>query len=844
MKKTKINRGITTKFFLYLFKTLRVIFFFAFLIAVFYFIYGFMADNFPLELAEPILFSAFFSFSCFLLFFNLAFFFDDALRRSKVINGDIENNDINLADFLSINAATRVKKAINFAKKKKIEVNSSILLYFLLNNKNRKIDFILNRLLISKKLLLSRAKESMLYTKDINEGTGLSYDLTSIILEAAKASIRRKGFYIKTADILSALSKIEPNFKELLRRSKLKKEDIDNINYWQEHLLRRVSENKKWWHKDNLSKFGSVARDWACGFTPTLDKYSTDLTELVQRLGFVEIIGHENERAQVERILIRDNDNNVLLVGDDGVGRFSIVRAIAERSYLNQSLPELNNKRFVEIDMNSILTSSSTIDEVEIILDTCLREASCAGNVILVLSNFDNYLSDGNIAAKADISSLIAPYLKFSEFKFIAVTSYNGLHKYIERKPQILSFFEKIEVKESSKDETILILEREIPFLECKYNIFITYPAILKIIELCDKYIHDNPFPKKAITLLNDVCVYANSKKEKIVLDKHVEEIISEKTEIPVGKITADERDTLLNLEDLIHKRIINQVEAVNEVAASLRRARSGIKTKNGPMGSFLFLGPTGVGKTETAKALAEVYFGSETKMIRFDMSEFQTVEDVKRFIGDGNNPGLLTTDVQENPFSLILFDEIEKAHPNILNLFLQVLDEGIITDSMGRKIDFSNTIIISTSNAGYQIILNAIKENKPMDSIKQDILDYVFKQGLFRPEFINRFDATVIFKALTKENLLQIAELRFKKLQQNLLRKQINLNVPHKVKMQIVELSYNPEFGAREMRRVIQDKVENALAKAFLANQIKEGDTISINENFEITVLKRDYEE
>lgn len=842
LKKSKINKSLSIRFFVYFFKFLKGLSLFLFIASILLLAQTLSFDKMDYQM---IFFFNIFFLSCFMLFSNIASFFTYFTRKTRKIDTSLENEELNLADFLSIESALRIKKALKFARRKKVSINSSILLYFILNFKNKKIDFILMRLLINKKELLPIIKEKMLLTKDIDNSTNVEYTLDLIILEAAKACIRRKGQNIKVGDILSALSKIEPSLKEELRKRNLKKEDLDNVNFWQETLMKKIDDNKIWWSKDNLSKLGSLAKDWASGFTPTLDKYSIDLSKIVQRVGFMQIIGHEEERSQVERILIRDSENNILLVGENGVGRSSVVRAVAQRSFLNKSLPAINGKRFVELNLSQILTQTSSIDEVENILDVCFREASYAGNIILILSDFDNYINDKVGAGLVDISSLIVPYLKFDEFKFIALTSFSGLHKYIEYKPQVLSLFEKVEIKETTKDETILIMEREIPFIEYKYNVFITYSAILKIIELSEKYIHDNPFPKKAVTLLTDTAVYVNSvTKGKIVLASHIEDIISEKTDIPVGKISSDEREVLLNLENLIHKRIINQVEAVNEISASLRRARSGMKTKNGPMGTFLFLGPTGVGKTETAKALAEVYFGSESKMIRFDMSEFQTNEDIKRFIGDDNSPGLLATNVRENPFSLVLFDEIEKSHPNILNLLLQILDEGYMTDSLQRKIDFSNTIIIATSNAGYQIILDAIKENKATDLIKQEIFDYVFDKGIFRPELINRFDSSVIFKALTKDNLLQIADLRIKKLQHNLARKQIALNVSAKAKMEIVELSYNPQFGAREIKRVLQEKVENVLAKAFLAEEIQEGDSILINENFEIIIEKRNYEE
>ena len=292
-----------------------------------------------------------------------------------------------------------------------------------------------------------------------------------------------------------------------------------------------------------------------------------------------------------------------------------------------------------------------------------------------------------------------------------------------------------------------------------------------------------------------------------------------------------------MNLEKLIHQRIINQDQAVNEVSAALRRARADFTVRKGPMGTFLFLGPTGVGKTEACKALAQIYFGSEDKMIRLDMSEFQNVTDIPRLIGSPGEEGFLTTQVRERPFSLILLDEIEKAHKNILNLFLQVLDEGFLTDGLGRKIDFKNAIIIATSNAGYQIILQALQDKTDWSKVRQKLLDYLFEEAIFRPEFINRFDAAVVFSPLSKENLLGIAELLLQKLKKNLKAKEIEFVITTSLKEKIVELGYNPTFGAREMRRVIQDKIENVLASALLSGKIKRGDRAEVTADFKLIV-------
>ena len=359
------------------------------------------------------------------------------------------------------------------------------------------------------------------------------------------------------------------------------------------------------------------------------------------------------------------------------------------------------------------------------------------------------------------------------------------------------------------------------------------------IVNLTGRYFPSTPFPKKAIDILEEAVVYLRTINEKVLLPHHVAKIISDKTEIPVGKMEFKEKEVLLNLENLIHQRIINQEEAVKEISIAMRRARAGIASKKRPMGTFLFLGPTGVGKTETSKALTQIYFGSEEKMIRIDMSEFQAISDIPRLIG-ATSPvemqGLLTTPVRETPFSIILLDEIEKSHPNILNLFLQVFDEGHITDGQGRKIIFTNTIIICTSNAGAENIFKMVDSGEKLE--KDKLLNLLFEKRLFKPEFINRFDATVIFKPLTKENLLDIAKLMLSSLKKNLKEKEIEFIITEPLLEKIVELSYKPAFGAREMRRVIQDKVENSVAEALLSDRVVKGDKIEVDsESFEVII-------
>jgi len=737
----------------------------------------------------------------------------------------------NLADFLDYQSALAVWRSIKFAKSKKIPaLTSSMLAYFLLRE-NPELNFIFSRLLLSQREIKEALKEHIKNLERSKFEERYSDDFQRVIFEALRVASERNHIRVKAGDLLTALARENIVFKKLLIELKLKPEDIENLTWWYESLRDEIEREKKFWEWENLIKRGSLGKDWAAGYTVTLDKFSVDLSEMAKLRRFPLIIGHQKELSQMEIILSRSEINNVLLVGEPGTGRNTIVFALAEKSVLGQLRPELNYKRVVKLDISGIAAQAQDIEETEFILDKIFQEVIRAGNVILVIDDFHNYLGRGGVrAGTIDISGVISKYLHLPQFQIIAITTYAGLHKYIEQNPSILSLFEKVEVSELSEKETLRIIERIVLVLEKKYKVFVSYQAIRDIISFCAKYIQDIPFPKKAIDMLDEIMIYTSSLKEKVVLPSHVAKVFTDKTEIPVGEIESKEREKLLKLEELIHKRIIDQEEAVEEISDALRRARTEITTRKGPMGSFLFLGPTGVGKTETAKALAEIYFGSEEKMIRLDMSEFQSVSDIERLIGSPGQEGLLTTQVKENPFSLVLLDEFEKAHPNILNLFLQVLDEGHLTDGLGRKVNFQNTIIIATSNAGYTIILEAIKEKLPFSQIKDKLLDFIFEKGIFRPELINRFDAVVIFRPLTKDHLLKIAELLLSKSKENLAKKDIEFVITPQLKEKIVELGYDPTFGAREMRRVIQDKVENVLAEALLRGQIKRGDRVAID--------------
>lgn len=769
----------------------------------------------------------------FFLMVLFVLFFQEKLKNPspQISLGKITERSerFNIFDFLDFDSAVSLYSSIKFSRRKKYLLTSSVLLYFILKGKNDTLNFFLQRALLTKKSLMKKLKAHFL----VRENTDQFYsrDLEKSIFDALDIAKKKNHQKIRIYDLLESLAYNNPIFKNEIIKAALKLDDITDLFWWWEKIEIVREKRRKKFSWDNLSKKGSIGRNFSAGYTITLDKYGIDWTENSVFWEEEAIMGHDEESESLERALSDIRINNALLVGEPGSGRKTVIKRLVIKSRIGKLIPELNYKRFVELNLSSLLAKIESLEEVESTLDLIFYEVASAKNTILIIDDIHEYLSGFQRPGVVDISGIISKYLHLPQFQVIGITTYEGLHLYLEKNPSILSLFQKIEIPPLTKKESLGVIEVITPELEKKFKIFFSFAALESIVDYAEQYITDTPFPKKAVDLINEVAVYVAKKtKDKVVLPDHVAHIITEKTQIPVGGLRGKEKEILLNLETLIHKRIINQEEAVKDIASALRRAREQISIRKGPMGSFLFLGPTGVGKTETAKALAEIYFGSESRIVRLDMSEFQNLEDISRIIGAPGEEGLLTTRVREDPFSLVLLDEFEKAHPKILNLFLQVLDEGYITDGLGRKVDFKNTIVIATSNAGYKIILDAIDKGIPMPEIKKKLIDYIYNQGIFRPELINRFDGVVVYRSLTEQNLLDIAELLMRKLKENLKEKEIEFVITMELKKEIVRLSYNPIYGAREMRRVIQDKVGDAIAKALLSGEIQKGDKIKVD--------------
>ncbi len=758
----------------------------------------------------------------FLLFWQIGTFFNIKVKHPKISVkiSDAMGEGFNSAEFLSYKVADALERS---GRNRSVDS----FLYHLLGDPD--FNFIFSRIGID----LSEVRRNLKRSEDGEPGM-----MDDIISGAVAEVAGRNGKRIKKNDILFSASERHGYLKDLFSDKGMESRDIRNLADWIYKTRKVESDRRKFWKWKNLIKKGSLAKDWASGYTILLDRYSVDWTKNFKKTGFPEIIGHKEEISAMERILSRERGNNVLLVGESGVGRKSLAQDLARKSFYGESLPEVNHKRIVEFDIPFLLASVSNRDEMEKILERIFSEVAESGNTILVIPEIHDFLGAAPSPGRIDISGMLMSYLSLPQFQIIGITDYAGYRRSVDNS-SVAPFFEKIEVSEMSNEDVIRHLQNISLNLEHKYRKLVSYPAIKEIVNYCAKYIPSKPFPEKAVELLDEAMTYLVQNKENVLLPEHVAKLISRKTNIPVGAMEEREKEVLLNLEGLIHEKVVNQEEAVREVSSALRRSRSEISSGTKPMGTFLFLGPTGVGKTETAKALTEVYFGSAKKMIRIDMSEFQNLNDIPRLIGSAEYEGILTTGMKEEPFSLLLLDELEKAHPDILNLFLQVLDEGHITDGMGRKVDFKNSIVIATSNAGSAMILENIDRGLDWTNLKEKLLNHLFSTSIFRPEFINRFDSVVLFSPLSRENLLDISHLMLEKIAIKIKEKNMEFIITEELKAKIVDIGYDPKFGAREIKRVIQNKVENALASALIAGKLEKGARFKIDhETFEIELM------
>ncbi len=572
--------------------------------------------------------------------------------------------------------------------------------------------------------------------------------------------------------------------------------------------------------------------------TPILNQFSEDLTLLGRNGYLAPVIGREHEMDELLRA-IESGRRSVILVGDPGVGKAALVENLARRMVEEDVPKELFDRRLVSVYLPQLLSAGDPGSAMERLL-SLLREVSVSGNIILVVHGIEALVGTGS-GGPLDLAEAFAAELDKGYFIAIATTTPQAWTTYLERR-SIGAKFVRVNVGEMEPDEAIRVLMAKTGAIEYQNHAFFSYQALDTVVRLAGRYLRDARLPESAIEIAKEAAVLVRKERGEgaFILADDVARVVHEKTNIPVEAVTQDESDKLLHLEERLHQRVIGQEEAVNAVAQAMRRARAEVREAKRPIANFLFLGPTGVGKTELAKALAGVYFGSEQSMIRLDMSEYQDVASVSRVIGASGDPrgGLLTEAVRKNPFSIVLLDELEKAHPDILTLFLQVMDDGRLTDGVGRTIDFTNVVLIATSNAGTSFIQEQVSAGTSLEQIKTALLERELK-GIFRPEFLNRFDGIIVFKPLRMEDVVQIAWLMIGSITKRLEDKGINFHVDDEAVEELAKAGFDPLFGARPLRRVIQDKVENALADLLLRKAVDRRDTINLHAGGKMEVQK-----
>ena len=637
--------------------------------------------------------------------------------------------------------------------------------------------------------------------------------------------------------------------------------------------------------------------------TPILNQFSRDLTASARSGELDPVVGRASEIERIVQILSRRRKNNPVLIGEPGVGKSAIVEGLAQL-IVEGNIPEiLRGKRVVSLDLASMLAGAKYRGEFEERMKSAMAEIKKAGNIVLFIDELHTICGAGASEGAIDAANILKPALARGEMQCIGATTLNEYHKHIEKDAALERRFQPVTVGEPTREESVEILRGLRDRYEAHHRVQITDEAILAAVYLSDRYISDRSLPDKAIDLIDEAASRVRIKaftappdmkeqqerleslnketeeavahedfekaahlrdrkkalqneiaqkrsaweqrrnsKVEIVGEEEVAQIVGAWTGIPVSRITEDESQRLINLETILHERVIGQEEAVKSVARAIRRARAGLKDPNRPIGSFIFLGPTGVGKTELSKALAEAVFGSEQSMIRVDMSEYMEKHSVSKLIGSPpgyvgyEEGGQLSEKVRRNPYSVILFDEIEKAHPDVFNILLQVLDDGHITDAHGRKVDFKQTIIIMTSNAGAQSIIepkrlgfvSGDQDAKDYERMKSGVMEEV--RRIFKPEFLNRIDEIMVFHTLGREEIRSIVGILLKELQGRCLEQlNITLNVTPKARDILCEAGYDSKYGARPLKRAIQTKIEDRLANEILEGKVHRGDTVTV---------------
>ncbi len=638
------------------------------------------------------------------------------------------------------------------------------------------------------------------------------------------AALPREVFGL--GELIGFLFDNDNGFRAALETRGIGRATLVSTAAWGERESEEREREMRWWSRENLARIPGLAKDWAFGRAFTLEKFSRDLTDEALTLRR-HLIGIDRELQMIESALLKKSGANALIVGEPGVGKTTLLLALTRHILLGAIFPELEHKRVWLLDAPALIATGKTKGEVEALLIQVLNESVRAGNVILAIDHFPEFV-DSLAKVGVGAAEIFSPSLTGVAVHIIGLAEPIPFRRVLEENQELLRHFERIDMREPELPEILLILEDVAPEMEIEHrgHILFTYPALEKIAEGATRYLVSGHIYERAVDLLEKTVTEAREKGTVRITADLVLSVLRRETKMPLGEIDAGEQEKLLKLDGLLRARVVGQDVAVSAVADAIRRARAGVRNPKRPIGTFFFLGPTGVGKTETAKALAEVYFDSEEAMARFDMTEYQTEESMERLIGsfEAREPGLLASRIRTSPYTVVLLDEFEKSHAKIKNLFLQILDEGFFTDHQGEKINMRNTIIIATSNAGSQMIWDFVRQGKNPSDAKEEILEDIQRQGIMTPELLNRFDSIVIYRPLDPESLTKIARIMLEKLARRMREQHIILKITDELVDAVAKGGYDPARGARPMQRWIQDHIEKVIAEKIIKKEIVPG--------------------
>lgn len=645
-------------------------------------------------------------------------------------------------------------------------------------------------------------------------------------------------------DISKYLYTTKSEFVRFLNDRGITDKEFNGAIDWVIYEIETKEYNRQWWRPEILARRKSIAEDWSFGETYVLNKYSRNLLADPEVTSEAMVFANrDSEILQIENALSKSTGSNAMLIGEPGQEKMQVIWSLCRNIKNKKTSASLLKKKPMLIVVNSIIAVCKDRTLLENQITKIFTETIKAGNVVLIIDNFTELLKHAE-SLGTDFVSLIDPFLSSTSIQVVAMVNTTDFHQYLESNKSLMNNFESVLVRPLDQKEITQVIYASALITEKQYGIYFTYQAVKELANSASYYFSGGVSSDKAMDLLNEISPWAKRKGYDLIDKNEVLEYIEQKTNIPTsGKISEKEKNILKNLESMIGKRVIGQKDAVSAVSNALRRARTGVRNPNKPIGSFLFLGPTGVGKTETAKALAYVFFGSEDNMMRLDMSEYQADDSMDKLIGSftTGKPGILTSMIRDKQYGVILLDEFEKTNKEVLNLFLQILDEGLFSDMSGQKINCKNIIFIATSNAGAEKIYSMISAGKnPKDNAEEIIAEIVGK-GLFKPELINRFDSTIIFRPLENDELQQISKLMLEKVANRMVEKGLKINISDDLIKYIVKNGSNKAFGARPMNRFIQDTVEGNVANLILHGEAIPGKVINFvidNNNLTAKVL------